>query len=282
MVVPLFSGFACRLYTVLPAGAAYTRILRKTADTFSGPTDPAADLVIDSFAEDSLVDISVLNDTEYFWHAWDWIGSAWVDGGPSLSATPATRYVDDTTDPQELVRDRVQLGINAEIVRGSLKPRTGAIKVTTAPFALADGIDLPTISVHLESTGPAERAIGDELEDFADLALGNFVGTEGWLARFALTVAAVSLNADERIALRKALRRIIQANLPIFNDFGLALVEFQQTDSEQFGENAAPLYMSNGAFSCIAPTYVRDLDGALSDVTATAIPLNPTTGQLYP
>jgi uncharacterized membrane protein len=282
LVKPLSAGSAVRCYSSLPAGAVYTRILRKTADTFTGPTDAGAVLVLDTFAEDSFIDLGVADGTTYFWHAYDWIGSAWVDSGPSLSATPATTYIDDLLDPQELVRSRVQRGLDAEVARGSLKPQSGAIQVTTAPFALADGITFPTVSVHLESTGPAERSIGDELEDFHDPALGEYIGSEGWLARFSLTLAGVSLNADERIALRKALRRIIQANLPIFADAGMVLIEFQQTDSEQFSENNAPLYMTNGAFSCIAPAFVREVDGALSDVTQTLHVLNPLTGSPYP
>lgn len=282
MVTPLFAGDAVRLFTALAPGSAYTRILRKTADTFSGPTDPAADLVNEAFAEDSLIDNAVLNGTTYFWHAWDWIGSAWIDSGPSLSATPATLYFDDFLDPQELVRDRVQLGVNAEINRGALHPPSGTIQVTTAPFALADGITFPTVSVHLESTGPSERAVGDEMEDFLDPVSGQYIGTEGWIARFSLTVAGVSLNSDERISLRKVLRRVIQANLEIFADAGMSLIEFQQTDAEQFSENNAPLYMTNGAFSCIAPAFIRQTEGVLSDVLTTAIPLNPLTGLPYP
>jgi len=127
-----------------------------------------------------------------------------------------------------------------------------------------------------------QLALGDELQDFYDPGLSDYIGTEGWLARFSMTVAGVSLNPDERIAMRKALRRIIQVNLPVFADAGMALVEFQQTDSEQFSENNAPLYFTNGAFSCVAPAFVRNTGGALVDVNVTEVSLNPTTGQPYP
>jgi uncharacterized membrane protein len=278
---PLSAGSAVRLHTALPAGADYMRILRKASDTFAGPSDPAAAMVIDAFAEGTLIDLNVKDGVLSWWHCWDWIGGSWVDSGPSQSATPATSYIDDRLDPQELVRLRIQSGLDAEIARGSLFPPSGAIQVTTAPFALADGITLPTVSVHLESTGPETRGIGDELQDFLDPVDGLYVGSEGWLARYALTVAAVSLNADERIALRKALRRIVQANLPIFADAGMSLVEFQQTDAEQFSENNAPLYITSGAFSCVAPAFIRERDVSLVDVEATLIPLNPLTGRPY-
>jgi hypothetical protein len=279
---PLFSGNAVRLYTALPVGATYTRILRKTSDTFSGPTDVTATVVNPGFAGDSLVDHGVINGTTYFWHAWDRVGPGWVDGGASLSAVPATSYLDDTLDPQELLRDRIQLGINAEIARDALMPPSGSVQVTTAPFALPDGITFPTVSVHLESTGPAERAVGDEIEDFHDPVSDEYIGTEGWMSRWSMTVAGVSLNPDERITLRKVLRRIVQANLEVFADAGMLLIEFQQTDSEQFSENGAPLYFTNGAFSCVAPAFVRETEGLLSDVVSTLIPLNPLTGLPYP
>lgn len=270
---PLSAGNAIRLYLSLPAGAKYMRILRRTADVFTGPTDAGAAVVIDSFAGASYIDHAGLdNGTVYFYRAYNRVGTTWVDTGPSSFATPATAYIDDTLDPQELVRDRIQLGINAAVVRGELIPETGSVAVTTAPFALADGISFPTVSVHLESTGPAERGIGDEVEDFYDPALAEYIGSEGWLSRFSLTIAGVSLNADERISMRKTLRRIVQSNLPLFADAGMVLIEFQQTDSEQFAENNAPLYLTNGAFSCIAPAFIRDQTGSISDVTVTTAP----------
>jgi hypothetical protein len=47
----------------------------------------------------------------------------------------------------------------------------------------------------------------------------------------------------------------------------MALVEFSQTDSEQFTENNVPLYLSTGAFSCVAPAFIRDADSLITDVT---------------
>lgn len=281
--LPLSAGTAVRLYTTLIPGATHMRVLRKTADTFTGPTDPNAAVVVDSFAADAIIDLSgLVNGTQYFYRCYDWLANAWFDNGASVPAIPATTYIDDTLDPQELVRDRVQLGIAAEVAAGKLIPASGSIAVTTAPFALAEGISFPTISVHLESTGPAERGIGDEVLDFFDAPTGLWDDDEGWIARFSLTIAAVSLNPDERISLRKALRRVIQANLPIFADAGMVLVEFQQTDNELFSENNAPLYMTSGAFSCVAPAFVRVTEPTITDVTVSETSLNPVTGRPYP
>lgn len=48
-----------------------------------------------------------------------------------------------------------------EVAAGSLTPQN-PIKVTTAPFALRGGISLPTVSVHLEQTGPQDGVLGEE------------------------------------------------------------------------------------------------------------------------
>ena len=265
---PLAAGNAVALQLALAAGALYQRILRNTADAFAGPNDPAAVLVVDSCVEPAIVDTTDLaNGVPMFYRAFDWDGSTWIDQGVSFPATPSATYIDDTLDPQEILRDRVQLGISEEVARGNLKPPSGAIQVTTAPFGLADGFTFPTISVHLESTGPADRALGDELADTPDPVANNWVGSEGWFARFSMSVAAVSLNSDERIALRKALRRVIQVNLPVFSAAGMMQIDFQQTDSEQFSENNAPLYFTSGAFSCLAPVFVRETADSIVDVT---------------
>lgn len=279
---PLAAGNAVRLYTSLPAGASFMRVLRRTTDTFSGPTDSGAVPIVDDFVGDVWIDgDNLVNGTPYFWHAWDWIGSGWVDGGPSVSATPAATWIDDRLDPQEIVRERVALGLAVEISRGTLIPTSGAIQVTTAPFMLAEGITFPTVSVHHENSGPEIRGIGDEITDYFDPQSGLYQSDLGWEARYSLKISAVSLNPDERIALRMALRRIIQVNMPIFADFGMALIEFHQTDREEFSQNDAPLYFADGAFSCLAPAFIRITTPVLTDVDVTNIPDNPLTGVPY-
>lgn len=272
MVSPLAVGNAVRLYLALTPGMEYSRVLRRTADAFTGPFDAGAVVVGDEVATEFLVDASdsLVNGTAVYYRCYDFDGAAWHDQGTSFPATPATTYVPDVLDPQEFVRDRIQLGLNAAIVAGQLLPPSGAIQVTTAPFSIAEGTSFPTVSVHLENTAPETRGIGDELEDFFDQLESKWLGTEGWLARTNLNVVGVSQNADERIQLRKVLRQVIQANLPVFAGVGFTLVEFSQSDAEQFSENNVPLYLTNGAFSCVSAAFVRDPTGVIAEVT-----LNP-------
>ena len=282
MVTPLAVGNAVRLYLALTPGMEYSRVLRRPTDAFTGPTDSGATLIADEVASDFLVDASdaLVNGTLVYYRCYDFDGTAWHDQGVSFPVTPATTYVPDVLDPQEFVRDRIQLGLNAAIIAGQLLPPSGTIQVTTAPFSIAEGTTFPTVSVHLENTAPETRGIGDELEDFFDQLEAKWLGTEGWLARTNLNVVGVSQNADERIQLRKVLRQVIQANLPVFAGIGFTLVEFSQSDSEQFSENNVPLYLTNGSFSCVSAAFVRDVAGTINEVT-----LNPgaqTSGSAAP
>lgn len=269
MLEPLSAGNAVRLMLSLSPWAEYQRILCKQVDNFSGPADSFALTVADDCGSDFLVDArdSLVNGVEVFYRAFEFDGSTWHDQGVSFPAIPASSYTPDKLDVQEFVRDRMQLGITGAIAAGRLFPQSGGIQVTTAPFSLAESTTFPTISVHLESTGSADRGIGDEFEDFYAQLETKWVGTEGWLSRTALNIVGVSQNADERIQIRKTIRQIIQANLPVFSGASMTLIEFSQTDSEQFSENNVPLYMTNGAFSCLAPAWIRETEGTISEVT---------------
>lgn len=235
------------------------RILRRADDAFAGADDPNAVLVGDDWEDTWLVDSAddLVDGVQVWYRCFDWVNGGWIDQGVSFAATPQVNFEPDGLDPQEFVRDRIQIGINYAIAQGWLQPASGAIQVTTAPFQLSETVTFPTISVHLESTGPADRSIGDELVEEFDQFADQYEGTEGWMARTALNVAGVSQNPDERISLRKALRQIVQANLPVFAGAGLRNIEFSQTDSEEFREKDVPLYHTNGTFSCVSPAWIR-------------------------
>jgi len=265
----LSAGNAVKLVTPPAAGATYMRILCKSSDTFTGPADPNALTIVDNWPAPFFVDArdSLVNGVPVVYRCYDNVGGVWVDQGVSFPVTPATTFGQDGLDPQEFVRDRVQLGLNAAITAGWLLPNSGAIQVTTAPFSLAENTTFPTVSVHHESTAPEVRAIGDQIGDFQDPESLLWDAEPGWLARVALNVVGVSQNADERIQLRKVLRQIVQANFPVWAGTGMALVEFHQTDSEQFTQDNVPLYFTNGAFSCVAPAFIDVSAGDIAAIT---------------
>ena len=131
-------GNALRLFITPPAGAVYWRVLRRTADAFTGASDAGAVVVADACTDNAVLDVTgLVNGTPYYYRDYAWNGSAWLDPGQSASATPSTSYTGEAIDPQGIVRERVSLGLAAEVAAGRLKPTSGTIPVFTAPFAMA-------------------------------------------------------------------------------------------------------------------------------------------------
>lgn len=269
---PIAAGAAVRLILAPPTGALWTRVLRRTADAFTGPDDGGAVLVADESTDHSVVDrTGLVNGVTYWWRAYHRMpGNAW-QASESISAAPRATFVGDDIDPQTLVRDRLAVALAEEVRRGALRPPSGKIQVTTAPFALPDGLTFPTVSVHLESEGTADRAMGELFDQDAAMDPGpGWYETEAVLVRTQLAIVGVSLNPDERLALRRALQRAIIANLSIFDAAGLTQVEFQQSDSEEFGEKNAALYFTTTSFTCLSIAAVRGEAGEVVDVHSTA------------
>jgi hypothetical protein len=254
----LAAGNAVRIVVTPPAtAAAWWRVLRRTSDSFTGAGDTGAVLVADDCTDNCLIDVDALvNGTSYFYHVYftpD--GETWTDA-PSVSIVPAATYQDAAPDPQLLLVQRLTAGMAVEIASGRFTPSSGTCPVVTSPYALADRISFPMISVHLDTTGPETRAIGETVTgDILDV-FGTPGESEGWLASFSMNVVGVSLNPDERIALRMAVRRVIQVNLEVFDAAGMLNIGFQQQDSEDFEAKNAPLFMTGGKFTCQAPASV--------------------------
>jgi len=266
MVAPLAVGNALRIFLAPPLGAKRWRVLRKVSDTFSGPEDPDALLVHDG-DERAVLDTRFLqNGTLYYYRAYYWDGSAW-SAGQSATGTPSATYEDASTDVLSIVRERLDCGLQAEVARKNLVHDRNHIRVLTAPPVYQDTI-WPVVTVQLQSEAPAGRGVGEMLEpDELSVDETLWDGSEGWLARVQLAIVGWSLNPDERIELRKALRRIIVANLPVFDDAGMVQIEFTQQDMEDFQSYPAPVYQTLGTLSCLAPvSVVTSSDPAISDV----------------
>lgn len=182
----------------------------------------------------------------------------------SLSAGRSAR--DPTIDPLTLLRDRLMLGLADEVEAGQLHPHTGRIPVLTAP-PQADTTAWPLVTLHLESDTAAERAIGEQLNRDRRSVDGLWWETEGWLSRYDLRVIGWSQNPDERFALRRALKRLIVGNLPVFAAHGLLTPDWSQQDSEDFTTYNAPVYQTVGTFSCLAPTLLTWPEPAIADLT---------------
>lgn len=270
MIQPLAAGNALRVILDVPAGASKCRLLRKVADTFTGQDDPDALLVSDVLERAALDTAGLVNGTLYRYRAYYFVAGAW-QSGTSVSSTPAATYEDRGGDVMSLVRERIDLGLQVEVQRGALTHNQGHIKVLTAPPIFDDTV-WPVVTVHLANEAPGERAVGEmPFPDEFDDGDRQWAENEGWLARVQLTIMGWSDNPDERIELRKALRRIVLANMPVFDFAGMVQIEFSQQDTEDFGSYTVPVYQTLGTFSCMAPVVVGSNVGAINEVQTTIV-----------
>lgn len=276
MLQPLIAGNAIRVFIEPISGAKYWRVLKKASDTFSGHDDQSAVLVYEG-DEKVVVDASVAatpNGTMLFYRAYYWNGTAWVSS-VSRSATPAATYEEHTTDTMSIVRERLEAFLLVEVERGNFLTDLGYIQVYTAPPSLDQNIRFPVVTITLENESPAERGIGENISgDEFDYPGMSWFDSEGWLAEVQLQITGWSLNSDERIELRKALRRFVAANLQVFDAYGMTMVNMSQSDVDAVnGEyGGTNIYQTIGNFSCLAPVRVgSNVNTTVADVISRSI-----------
>lgn len=262
-VQKLPAGNGLRIWLLPPAQTGRIRLLRKDADSFTGWDDADALLVSDGEAK-VIIDITALaNDVPVYYRAYYWIGSGWT-ASQTVSATPSAGFVSINADALSLVRDRLELGLAIFVKRGLLVHERNYIPVLTASPQIEE-IPLPLVTVHLESDSSEVRGLGEIIGNDRPIS-GGWRSVEGWYSRIRLTIVGWSLNADERIALRNALKAVLMANLPVFDDAGLLQIDCSFSDIEDFQSYAAPVYQALCNFSCLAPSAVESTDPAIRDV----------------
>jgi hypothetical protein len=283
-LLPLPVGNAVQI-TVdqIPPGTVHWRLLRNLTGIFPAYNDPNSVVVVDCEIGDpqQVTDYGagLDNGTLVYYLPWYYDGTNWTaDTGGAQSCTPATSYVDESIDAQTIVIERVTLGIAAEVARQGLTPADGGpIDVLSAPPVYGEETRWPVISVHLDTESPLNRALGESIgNDVLDTFTGLYDDHEGWQAKTQLSVIGWSINSNERIALRKAIRRVILANLGVFNAAGLLQIEFSQSDTEDFEHYNAPIYETVGTFTCITPLAVNAPAVPVTDVEVDVIPFFET------
>jgi hypothetical protein len=280
-VTPLPIGNALRINLSPPKGARLWNLLRNTTNSFAGPMDPNATIIASQSNEPTIYDaVGLTNGTLYWYQAFYWNPreQEWIPDPSPLSGTPAANYFDDSSDALTLVRERVNNGIQNEVALGNLvsgENANGVIKVLTAPPVFEES-QFPLVVVHLTSESPAEHGIGELIDDDARTVNGMWNETEGWLAKTVISVVGWTQNPDVRIAMRKALRRIIVGNLQVFNAAGLREIDFSQEDTEELtGQYGAPIYWAQCTFSCLSPIIVGGQIPSITGVTTSATVVTP-------
>ena len=253
MILPDASGNALRLYLQPPVNAVGWVIRRNTQPDFT-----SAPIVFQGTDEVVVDTLALENQTKYFYQVEYTFPKGVKAVGNVLSGTPDHKYEDYTTDVVELLRERLEAGLMEEVKRGTLFNELGYVQVLTAPPSLQNNLAFPLVTLILESESPAERSIGDLVDDESfDEISGEWIEQSGWLADVNISITGWSLNPTERIDLRKAIRRIIIANFTVMAAKGILLPYLTLTDSDAVsGEFDAPLYLVNGDFKCQAPVRV--------------------------
>lgn len=270
LIQNLYAGNALRLFLEPPIGAVSWRVLRKGSDSFTDQNDATAFVAYEG-DEKIVVDAESLNnEVMAFYRPFYYDGAAWT-AGATASATPTATYEDSTTDVLSFMRDRIERGLLVEVQRQNLTNDLGYIQVYTAPPSLERDLRFPLVTIHLDSESPGARGIGENISGDEFDAIGfEWNESEGWLAQVQLSIVGWSLNSDERIELRKALRRIVIANLPILASRGIDEVSLTQQDVDAVnGEFGAPIYQVVSTFSCLAPVRVSERIQPITDVITT-------------
>lgn len=271
LVQPLHVGNALRLFVEPPDGAVRWRLLRKGSDTFAGPNDPSA-LVAYEGDERIVVDVTALQNgvMAFYRPYYTTDGTTWT-AGATASGTPDVTYQEHTTDVMSLVRSRLEAGLKVEVERGNILNDLGYIQVYTAPPSLEQNLFFPLVTITLDRESPEIRGLGDDIsgDEFDSIGF-DWLESEGWIASVDLTIVGWSLNSDERIELRKAIRRVIVANLPVFASHGIDQINLDMNDVDAVnGEYGAPIYQVMANFSCVAPVRVGGRVGAFDAVSVT-------------
>lgn len=248
-----------------PSTATEWRLVRNTTGVFVDQNDQI--LIYEGKDQKFILDAAALdNGVVVHYRVYYLIGAVWT-GYPPKSITPGASFVDRSVDPQSLVRDRLDLGLNALIAANVIAHPNGIFPVLIASPQFEDAL-FPLVTVHYSSSSSDIRAIGEHMgydDEFPDDE------AEGWYDSVSLDVVAWSLNGDERKALRKAVKSVLIANLPVFHDAGLQGIDVQFSDHDDFETYASPMYTANGLFRCLATSVVSgDAVPVITDVIPTA------------
>lgn len=240
------------------------RLLRRTDDAFTGADDPTAVVVADGDGDAEMTQVldyqGLTNGQPYWYQHYLRVDGSWTPSGESVSVTPA--YLAEplyaAPDLASFVRERLALGLAAEVQVGRLRHDSGAIPVLSAQ-PLIDAVKLPVVTVILTDRRAEVRGIGEGVLPDQYHADENFWSVyEGWLDRSIVQVAVWSLNHQDRLRLRDAVQRILMLNLAIFDAAGFLVPELSEADSADFESFGAPVFQSVFTLSCLHASLVRD------------------------
>ena len=244
-------GNAIRLFLSPPLTATEWILLRKTTNDITVHTDVAASVIHHGVDHVVLDTSALLNGTPYFYRVFWFDGTAWTADANTYTATPAATYSADDCDPLSIVRGRLELGLIDSVAKGRLQHARGKIQVLNADPLIQD-VTWPVVTIKLLK------------DESVTVFIGGFIGDEedgeGWLSSVDLEIVGCAINSDERIALRKELKRIVQANMPVFDALGMYSINFREADDNEYEVLPAPINYVRCLFSCETTSAVSGPD----------------------
>lgn len=270
--IAMACGNAVSLLLKPESGSAQWRLLRRKDGAFAGYDDVDAVLVsaADNDNDFSVVDYSDLtNGQDYHYRHYCLLDGEWVASGDDAVLAPA--YVGEplysAPDVTSFVRERVQLGMNAELGAGRLSHDLGRIPVLAANPTV-ESVTLPVVTVILELRKAEVRGIGETLVP-CEFDGEQWTVTEGWMDRSNVQVAVWARNHEDRLRLRDALQRVLMLNLPVFDAAGLLEIDISEHENFDFETYDAPVYQSVFDFSCLHAALVAHQVPPITDVEIT-------------
>lgn len=279
-------GHAVRVLLAPPAGTVRFVLLRKTSNSFTGWNDPAAGVVLDSdqtgLGSTAAVDTNGLtNGTAYFYAEFSTVDRAtWIESSV-VSVTPASAYETGGPDYMALIRDRIELALNASLP-AFLPNHRGKLQVLTSPPQY-DNANWPVVTIHLNSDSNSDDAIGQTIAAGTYDSIGHtWLESDGWLSQFNVQVIGWSVNPDQRIQLRKLIKAAVLGNVAVFNDAGIIDMTLSISDLDDFESYSAPVHQAVATIGGIAPFTVGATEPEVTSVivSATAVENDVTAGPI--
>ncbi len=258
-ILPLSIGNAVRLYLTPAAGVKRWRVLRNATGVFSGYNDATASVIHDGVDRVILDTQALVNGQVYRYGMFVFNGLVWAADGV-VSATPAATFVQAGADVLNIVRDRLESGLQVVVARGDVFHENGHIQVLTAPPLFEDTV-WPVVTCHVQSDAGADRGVGEMIgADYLSPMTGLWETHSGVFSRTQLLIVNWCLNPDARNALRRSVKGILIGNLPVFDAEGMIQIDISQSDTEDFSSFGAPVYQTMTTLTCLSTATIISSD----------------------
>lgn len=256
---------AVYLYLDPPIGPSHLRLVRRYDDDF--PASPTGAGNIEIYAGPLTAGVldwhEVVPGVVHWYAPYYLTGLTWTRGD-ERSITPTIQTHAPTLDSLDVIRERIEVGLNALLADNHLRHPAQHFSVLTAPPLLEDTV-FPAVAVHLNQATTDQHFIGGFIGNSTTEA-GQVRIDEGWWSRYQVQIEAWSLNPDERRLLRRAFRDILVAGRDVLELLGLMELEVTWIDDEDFLPNNAPLYHTAAKLSYLSPDVIWSEGAPLREI----------------